>query len=82
MMQVAKKVPFEDPNVLNAVRGLYLLSNIIIAAFYAYIKVQIDKKKGESQSTRPLPPFHQVFRRPVHGCAHTCMPQIYPSAAN
>lgn len=46
MMQVAKKVPFEDPNVLNAVRGLYLLSNLIIMGIYAYIKLQIDKKKG------------------------------------
>lgn len=46
MMQVAKKVPFEDPNVLNAVRGLYLLSNLVIMGFYAYIKMQIDKKKG------------------------------------
>lgn len=51
MMQVAKKVPFEDPNVLNAVRGLYLLSNLIILAIYGYMKLQIDKKKG----TEPLP---------------------------
>lgn len=48
MMQVAKKVPFEDPNVLNAVRGLYLLSNLIILGVYYYIKLQIDKKKGLS----------------------------------
>ncbi|KUI62547.1 Inorganic phosphate transport protein PHO88 [Cytospora mali] len=45
MMQVAKKVPFEDPDVLNIVRGIYLLSNLIIMGFYAYIKTQIDKKK-------------------------------------
>lgn len=46
MMQVAKKVPFEDPNVLNAVRAVYLLSNLIILGVYYYIKLQIDKKKG------------------------------------
>lgn len=46
MMQVAKKVPFEDPNVLNAVRGLYILSNLIIMGIYFYIKMQVDKKKG------------------------------------
>lgn len=46
MMQVAKKVPFEDPNVLNAVRGLYILSNLIIMGIYYYIKMQVDKKKG------------------------------------
>lgn len=47
MIQVAKKVPFDDPNVLNAVRGVYILSNLIILGVYYYIKLQIDKKKGE-----------------------------------
>lgn len=47
MIQVAKKVPFEDPNVLNAVRALYAISNLIILGVYYYIKLQIDRKKGE-----------------------------------
>ncbi|KAJ4416984.1 phosphate transporter (Pho88) [Gnomoniopsis sp. IMI 355080] len=45
MIQVAKKVPFEDPNVLNAVRALYAISNLIILGVYYYIKLQIDRKK-------------------------------------
>ncbi|CAN8097786.1 unnamed protein product [Discula destructiva] len=45
MIQVAKKVPFDDPNVLNAVRALYAISNLIILGIYYYIKLQIDKKK-------------------------------------
>lgn len=53
MIQVAKKVPFEDPNVLNAVRALYVISNLIIVGIYYYLKVQIDKKKGESSSHLP-----------------------------
>lgn len=48
MIQVAKKVPFEDPMVLNGVRGVYILSNLIIMGIYYYIKLQIDKKKGAS----------------------------------
>ncbi|KAI1182536.1 putative phosphate transporter [Nemania serpens] len=45
MMQVSKKIPFEDPLVLNGVRALYVASNIIIAAIYGYILLQINKKK-------------------------------------
>ncbi|KAI9368122.1 inorganic phosphate transporter Pho88 [Aspergillus egyptiacus] len=44
MMQLAKKVPFEDPDVLLAVRGLYILSNVIILGLYLYTQAQINKK--------------------------------------
>lgn len=63
MMQVAKKVPFDDPNVLNGVRGLYILSNLIIMGIYYYIKIQIDKKKG-AQPTPP-PPIRSHSRGPT-----------------
>ncbi|KAF2198060.1 inorganic phosphate transport PHO88 [Delitschia confertaspora ATCC 74209] len=43
-MQISKRVPFDDPNVLNLVRAGYVLSNIIIAAIYFYVQVQINKK--------------------------------------
>ena len=46
MMQASKKIPFDDPNVLMGVRGLYILSNLIIVSIYIYVGVQIDKKKG------------------------------------
>ena len=46
MMQVSKRVPLEDPNVLNIVRGIYILSNVIIAGVYAYTQFLINKKKG------------------------------------
>ncbi|KAF2968674.1 hypothetical protein GQX73_g4932 [Xylaria multiplex] len=45
MMQVSKKVPFDDPTVLNGVRALYIGSNILIAAIYGYVLLQINKKK-------------------------------------
>ncbi|KAH9885917.1 inorganic phosphate transport PHO88 [Xylariomycetidae sp. FL2044] len=45
MMQVSKRVPFEDPNVLNLVRALYIASNLIIAGIYVYVQYQINKKK-------------------------------------
>lgn len=46
MMQVSKRVPFSDPDVLNMCRGGYLLSNLIILGIYLYIGSVIDKKKG------------------------------------
>lgn len=47
MMQVSKKIPFDDPQVLMYVRILYIATNIIIAGIYLYLQQQINKKKGE-----------------------------------
>ena len=46
MMQVSKKIPFDDPNVLNAIRAVYVLSNIIIAGIYLYVQQKVNGKKG------------------------------------
>ncbi|KAF2254135.1 inorganic phosphate transport PHO88 [Trematosphaeria pertusa] len=43
-MQISKRIPFDDPNVLNGVRALYVLSNAIIAGIYFYVQQQINKK--------------------------------------
>lgn len=53
MMQVSKKIPFDDPNVLNGVRALYVVSNLLIAGIYFYVKMQIDKKRGTLSLTSP-----------------------------
>ncbi|KLU93201.1 inorganic phosphate transporter PHO88 [Magnaporthiopsis poae ATCC 64411] len=45
MIQVAKKIPFEDPNVLNMARAGYALSNLIILGISLYIMSCINKKK-------------------------------------
>lgn len=55
MMQVSKKVAFEDPDVLNMVRAGYVLSNVIIVAITLYIKFVVDKKKGTSCSGHDTP---------------------------
>ncbi len=47
MMQVSKKIPFDDPQVLMYVRILYVATNIVIAGVYLYLQLQINKKKGE-----------------------------------
>jgi len=51
-MQLAKKIPFEDPNVLNACRAAYAISNVLILGIYLYIKSVIDGKKGASDLRR------------------------------
>lgn len=43
-MQISKKVPFDNPTVLNAVRALYITSNAIILGIYLYVQAQINKK--------------------------------------
>merc|ERR1712093_326074 len=45
MMQVSKKIPMDDPSVLNMIRAGYILSNVIIISVYAYVHLQINKKK-------------------------------------
>jgi hypothetical protein len=57
MMQVSKKIPFDDPTVLNGVRALYVVSNLLIAGIYFYVKMQIDKKKGTKDT--PHHPRHE-----------------------
>jgi hypothetical protein len=47
-MQLGKRLDWEDKDVLNRIRALYLLSNIIVFAIYAYVYVQIQKKNGTS----------------------------------
>ncbi|ANB15886.1 Pho88p [Sugiyamaella lignohabitans] len=44
MMQVSKKIDFEDSTVLLGVRALYLASNALIFGLYFYTRFQINKK--------------------------------------
>ncbi len=50
MMQVSKKIPFDDPQVLLGVRILYIVTNIIIAGVYLYLQTKINAKKGKHPS--------------------------------
>ena len=47
MMQVTKKIPFEDPLWLNGTRAAYVLSNIIIIGLYFFVGLSIKKKNGK-----------------------------------
>jgi hypothetical protein len=60
-MQISKKIPFDDPSVLNGVRALYIVSNVIIAAIYFYVQMQINKKNGTLASVCPR--GHQYCKR-------------------
>lgn len=44
-MQLSKKIPFDDPMVLNGVRALYVFSNVLILGIYLYVQMQINKKR-------------------------------------
>ncbi|KAF3933497.1 hypothetical protein ABW19_dt0209915 [Dactylella cylindrospora] len=56
LMQVAKKIPFEDPTVLWGVRGLYIVSNLVIFALYVYVGQQIKKKNDMTTLKYVEPP--------------------------
>jgi len=45
MMQLAKKIPFENPEVLMAVRALYIVSNVLILGLYLWTQAKINSKK-------------------------------------
>lgn len=45
MMQVSKRIPFDDPQVLMGVRILYVVSNLIIFGMYYYISTKIKAKR-------------------------------------
>ncbi|RMZ76504.1 hypothetical protein DV738_g4937, partial [Chaetothyriales sp. CBS 135597] len=45
MMQVSKKIPFDDPNVLLGVRILYVVSNLLILGLYFFVGTKIKAKR-------------------------------------
>jgi hypothetical protein len=48
-MQVSKRIPFDDPQVLLGVRILYVASNLLIFGLYYYIGLKIKAKRGKLQ---------------------------------
>lgn len=72
-MQVSKKIPFEDENVLMGVRALYVVSNAIIIGLYLYVAAQIKKKKGKPTSPRDaLTVAHTHYRSHHSEVPRTC----------
>ncbi len=67
MMQVSKKIPFDDPQVLMGVRALYIFSNVLILGIYLYIQQQINKKKGAVGDTKFLPAKVKLLTRMMRG---------------
>ncbi|KAF8245728.1 inorganic phosphate transport PHO88 [Wilcoxina mikolae CBS 423.85] len=59
MMQVSKRIPFEDPTWLNGIRGMYILSNIIIVGIYLLVAKKIKTKNDHTtlKYLEPAPPM-------------------------
>ena len=60
MMQVSKKIPFDDPQVLLGVRVLYVVSNLVILGIYLYIQMKINSKKGALNLFTQDSSFHSI----------------------
>lgn len=54
-MQIARKINFEDPNILFYVRALYITSNIIIAIVY-YIQYAKIQRKNDLTTLKYVEP--------------------------
>jgi Ca2+/Na+ antiporter len=52
-MQLSKRIDWENKDVLLTIRLVYLASNLIIFALFAYIYTRIQKRNGMSIS-KPL----------------------------
>ena len=46
MMQVSKRIPFDDPTWLNGLRLIYILSNVVIVVIYLLVRQKIKAKNG------------------------------------
>ncbi|ROT42412.1 inorganic phosphate transport protein PHO88 [Sodiomyces alkalinus F11] len=75
MMQVSRKIPFDDPNVLNGCRAAYLFSNFLIALVYIYILSKINAKKGASYYTQ-----REATNRWYNGTDMTTLKYVEPPA--
>ncbi|KAK2763227.1 hypothetical protein FQN54_009863 [Arachnomyces sp. PD_36] len=67
MMQVSKRIPFDNPDVLLGVRAMYILSNVLIAGIYLYVQMQINKKKDLTtlKYVEPPPMGSQEEPKPI-----------------
>ncbi|KAJ6469756.1 inorganic phosphate transporter [Mycena polygramma] len=48
VMQVARKIPFDDPDVLNYVRIGYVVVQVIVLGVYYYISMAIKSKNDQT----------------------------------
>jgi len=71
-MQLSKKIPFDDPNVLNGVRALYVFSNVVMLGIYLYVQSQINKKRDMTvlKYVEPAPMGSGEDPKPVNTTVH------------
>ncbi|KAF8236713.1 inorganic phosphate transport PHO88 [Tricholoma matsutake] len=55
-MQLARKIPFEDPEVLNYVRIAYVAAQVIILGAYYYVSYAVKRKNDQTVLKYVEPP--------------------------
>jgi len=55
-MQLARKIPFEDPLVLNYVRLAYVVSQLVMLAAYYYVSIAVKRKNDQTVLKYVEPP--------------------------
>lgn len=74
-MQLSKRIDWENKDVLLTIRCVYLASNLIIFALFAYIYTRIQKRNGMSISNPPNPRSNSVE---VCRCSTTVLTRTAP----
>ncbi|KAJ3558356.1 hypothetical protein NM688_g979 [Phlebia brevispora] len=62
-MQLARKIPFDDPQVLTIVRIVYVVTQVVVLGVYYYVSAKI-KEKNDQTVLKYVEPANPMSKEP------------------